>query len=538
MPQYVIYCRKSTESEEKQVLSIESQINELKEFCKRMDLPVSDVLTECKSAKLPGRPIFKEMLEKIYKGQYAGVVCWKLDRLARNPLDGSSIVWALDQGKINEIATPHGSFKNNSTDKFMMQIEFGMAKKYVDDLSDNIKRGIRAKLEKGWLPCLPPLGYLNEPKERTIVKDPERFSLIRSAWDLLFQGYSPLKIIGILNNKFGLRTRQSGKKGGGPLCLSGIYKIFDNPFYYGVIRMKNDLYSGKHEPMVTQDEYWKAQEILGRPGRPRPKRHNFAFTGLIRCAECGSMITAEEKINRFGSHYIYYRCTKKKPGIRCHQKSLNLINLENQIIEFLENICVHPVLLDIAMDCLQKMEKDCSNKSETIRNSLEKAINDCRKRILNLNTMRVRELIDDNEYLESKKDLLKEKASLETNQNADLKAISINQTRETFNFAAGALKRFREGTPEEKRSILQNIGSNPSLKDKILIIKAKKPFEMIANTLRVLSEKIHSVEPGNNSFINKEKELLSPFFPLVWTLVQDVRTFYEEARVKSGHNES
>jgi len=102
MPQYVIYCRKSTESEEKQVLSIDSQIKELEEFSKRMNLPVSSALTESKSAKSPGRPVFNDMMKKLYKSQYTGVVCWKLDRLARNPIDGSSLVWALDQGKIKE----------------------------------------------------------------------------------------------------------------------------------------------------------------------------------------------------------------------------------------------------------------------------------------------------------------------------------------------------------------------------------------------------------------------------------------------------
>lgn len=129
MFQYIIYCRKSTESEEKQVLSIESQIKELKELAKRLDLRISEVLIESQSAKYPGRPIFNKMMKKLYKNNLKGILCWKLDRLARNPIDDSSLVWALDQGKISDILTPQGNFKNNSNDKFLMQIEFGMAKK-------------------------------------------------------------------------------------------------------------------------------------------------------------------------------------------------------------------------------------------------------------------------------------------------------------------------------------------------------------------------------------------------------------------------
>lgn len=199
MSQYIIYCRKSSESEERQILSIDSQVKEIKEFAKRLNIEISEVLTESQSAKYPGRPIFNSMMKRVYQGEVKGIFCWKLDRLSRNPIDGGQIIWAVDQGKLSEIITPYGTFKNIGNDKFMMQIEFGTAKKYVDDLSDNVRRGLRAKLERGWLPGLPPLGYLNEPKERSIVKDPERFPLVRKMWDLLLQGIKPSQILKTAN---------------------------------------------------------------------------------------------------------------------------------------------------------------------------------------------------------------------------------------------------------------------------------------------------------------------------------------------------
>ena len=318
MSQYIIYCRKSSESEERQVLSIESQMKELGDLTKRLGINPAEVLTESKSAKYPGRPIFNAMMKKVYKGEVKGIITWKLDRLARNPLDGSALVWALDQGKLSEIVTPQGTFLNNSNDKFLMQIEFGMAKKYVDDLSDNVKRGNRAKLERGWLPGRPPLGYLNEPLARTIVRDPERFNLVRKIWDLLLQGVPIAKIQEIAENELGLRARK--KAGGKHLSRSGFYKILGNPFYYGLIERNQEVFKGNHEAMITEEEYWKAQEILGRKGRPRPQKHQFAYTGLIRCGECGSMVTAEEKDNRYGCHYVYYRCTKKKRNIKVPPK--------------------------------------------------------------------------------------------------------------------------------------------------------------------------------------------------------------------------
>jgi DNA invertase Pin-like site-specific DNA recombinase/predicted metal-dependent hydrolase len=526
MPQYVVYCRKSTESEEKQVLSIDSQIEELKEFSERMDLPVSAILAESKSAKLPGRPVFNEMMKKLSRGQYTGVVCWKLDRLARNPIDGSALVWALDQGKIKEILTPHGSFKNNSNDKFLMQIEFGMAKKYVDDLSDNVKRGLRAKLERGWLPALPPLGYLNEPTERTIVKDPVRFPLIRRAWDLLFEGHSASRILAILNNEYGFRTRLGKKSGGKPLSRSGLYGIFGNPFYYGLIKSKEGTYSGKQDRMITEEEFWKAQEILGRKGKPRLKKHEFAFTGLIRCGECGCGITAEEKVNRYGYHYTYYHCTKKKIGCPCHQKCISLTELEGQITAFLRRIHVPQLYLDMALDYLSEKEKEESPKSEDIRRSQEKAMADCEKKLKNLKQMRMRDLINDEEFLEEKRTLMKEKVSLEMNRNRDPRKQATAKAIETFTFAGRALDRFQNGTPEDKRSVLQEAGSNLSLKDKILTIDAEKPLQFIEKGLHSHSTPNLPLEPRNEGVNKGGNTSFVPDFKSWCTTVDDVRTFF------------
>jgi len=528
MSQYVIYCRKSSESEEKQVLSIESQIKELDEFSKRMSLPISEILTESKSAKSLGRPIFNDMMKKLYRGQYSGVVCWKLDRLARNPIDGSALVWALDQGKISEILTPHGNFKNSSNDKFLMQIEFGMAKKYVDDLSDNVKRGNRTKLERGWLPALPPLGYLNEPKEHTIVNDPERFPLVRKMWELLFKGISPSKILKIANEKWGFRTRQGKKIGGKPLSMSGIYKLFGNPFYYGLIERKEGVYPGKHDPMITEDEFWKAQEILGRRGRPRPKNHEFAFTGLIRCAECGCMITAEEKINRYGYHYAYYHCTKKKHGLRCRQKYVNLIDLESQITGYLEKIHVPQRLLNLAIDYLRGEEKEECEKKSDIRRSLEKALVDCQRKLDNLNQMRLKDLINDEEYIQEKKRLLEEKMRLEGNLRNEPRKHSFDLTERTFNFASRAKESFHNGSLEDKRSILQGLGSNLFLKDKKLSIQIEKPLQIIERGLKVVNDGKDKLEPPKNGLFEAKTGLLEGKILSWQATVEDVRTFYED----------
>src|ERR1051325_4962637 len=191
MSGYFIYCRKSSEAEDRQVLSIESQTRELKEIAAKLNLPVAEVLTESKSAKDPGRPVFNQMMQRLYRGDAAGIICWKLDRLARNPVDGGSIMWAIKQHGI-KVMTPAQSYARADDNIILMYIEFGMAQKYVDDLSKNVKRGLRTKIENGWYPGVAPSGYLNHTVELTgeciLVEDTERFSLVRRMWDLMLTG--------------------------------------------------------------------------------------------------------------------------------------------------------------------------------------------------------------------------------------------------------------------------------------------------------------------------------------------------------------
>ncbi len=212
---YFLYARKSSEAEDRQVASIDSQINELTKIARRDNLEIVAILSESQSAKAPGRPVFNKMIDRIHKGEAQGIICWKLDRLARNPVDGGSINWMLQQGIIKHIKTYERSYY--PTDNvLMMSVEFGMANQFIRDLSQNTKRGLRAKAERGWYPTFATLGYMHNPLkrkgEKEIIKDPERFDLVRKMFDLMLTGnYTPPKILEIATNEWGLRSR-FGKK--------------------------------------------------------------------------------------------------------------------------------------------------------------------------------------------------------------------------------------------------------------------------------------------------------------------------------------
>jgi len=528
---YFIYCRKSSEAEDRQILSIQSQINELKRLVGNLNLTILEVLTESQSAKAPGRPVFTQMLSRIQNKEAQGILCWKLDRLARNPVDGGQIMWMLQQGIIKHIKTFERDYY--PTDNvLMMAVELGMANQFIRDLSSNTKRGLRAKAGKGWLPGVPPPGYMSnkfrEKGEKDIIKDPVRFLFVRKMWDLMLTGnYTPPQILDIANNKWSYRTPQRRKIGGIPLSRSIIYKIFTNPFYHGWFEYQGQLWKGAHEPMVTEDEFDKVQVLLGRKGRPRSISRNFLFTGIMRCGECGAMITAEQKDQIICSEckykfsyisrkecpkcgtnigkmknpkilkYVYYHCTKRK-NPNCAQGCIEEQKLEEQFDEHLSKLEIDEEYKNFAIKHLNEVHEQEVKSRSAILDSKQKAYKDCIKRVDNLVKLKIApensdgSLLSDEEFKQQKTEILKEKTRLEEILNDTGQRIErwLELSERTFNFARYARYWFAHGTSERKRQIFTALGSNPILKDKQLIIEPRTPFKIIEESKSLISQKM------------------------------------------------
>jgi DNA invertase Pin-like site-specific DNA recombinase len=560
MPGYFIYCRKSSEAEDRQVLSIESQTRELEDLAARVNAPIVEILNESKSAKDPGRPVFNQMMQRIYRGEALGIICWKLDRLARNPVDGGSIIWAIKQHGI-KVITPAQSFAREDDNIILMYIEFGMAQKYVDDLSKNVKRGLKTKIENGWYPGVAPAGYLNNTAkltgENTLVKDPERFPLIRRMWDLMLTGlYTPPRILEIANNEWGFRTRATRKMGGKPLCRSAIYQIFTKPFYFGRFeypRKSGRWYDGKHEPMITEAEYDRVQMFLGRKGNPRPKTiFDFAFTGLIRCGDCGSMVTAEQKhqlmcgscrfkfahrnrdacprcdtpIDQMAKplflHYTYYHCTKSQNRL-CTEKSLRADALEEQIANYLARIQISARFKTWAFKYLHELhEKESACRNEVIQ-AQQRGYRECLQRLDSLVQLKTAPgnangaLISDEEYGRQRGALLQEKSKLEELLRDAGHRVEqwLRSSEEVFEFACTARTRFENGDAKTKKQILAAIGSNLSLKNKKLCIEARKPFFMLEKSSLASEDENGAIEPDNVTLSQGRNDQTPPLRPNV-----------------------
>lgn len=460
------------------MLSLESQRQELeRNFGARAEIEIVGVYEESYSAKAPGRPLFDEMLKRIERREAEGIIAWHPDRLARNSMDGGKIIYLLDKKLLTDMKFATFTFESNPQGKFMLSIIFGYSKYYVDSLSENVKRGNRAKIERGWRPNHAPTGYVNDVATKTIVRDPDRFALVRNIFDLFLTNTYSVKQLALETRIWGLKTRQRKKMGGKYLSVSNVHQLLTNPFYAGMLVWAGKVYTGAHEPMITCEEFERVQHILRRPGKPAPKKHFFPFTGLLRCGECNSGVTAENKINRYKKHYTYYHCTKKRMDYRCTQRSITAANLNAHFEVFLESLSMPQKIHDWT---LQQIEKERSNRRAVVMDrvhSLETSIQDISKRTGNLTTLRIRDLIDDEEFTKQRQSLQKEERLLQEDLAFAKQGDSwFEPAKMLITFNNRAVLWFREGDSKTKRQIIDAVGSNLFLKDKKPLIEAKKPF--------------------------------------------------------------
>ena len=346
---YVLYARKSTESEERQILSIESQVKEMLQLAEKEGLEVVDIRRESHSAKDSGqRPVFREILEDIRRERFNGILTWAPDRLSRNAGDLGSLVDLMDQKLLLQIRTFGQSFINSPNEKFLLMILCSQAKLENDNKSINVKRGLRTRCEMGLRPGQPPVGYLNErhmDRKCQAIIDPERAPIIKKMFEkVAYEKWSGRKIYNWLKFEINFKS-VTGNKG---LTLSNIYMILDNPFYYGVFEYpvkSGNFYTGKHTPLITKELYDQVQaQVKSQVIRSESKE--FAFTKLMVCGLCGSGITADEKFktqkNGNVHRYVYYGCCKSKDR-NCKCEYINEMDLIRQFEELLEKIDIDEI---------------------------------------------------------------------------------------------------------------------------------------------------------------------------------------------------
>ncbi len=511
MTKFFIYCRKSSEDEEKQILSIEAQIQELRDFAKKENLEIVDEFVETKTAKEPGRIIFNKMLSRIEKGEAEGILAWHPDRLARNSVDGGKIIWLLDTGKIQSLKFPTFWFESTPQGKFMLNIAFGQSKYYIDNLSENVKRGLRQKLRRGEWPGQAPIGYVNNLRNHTIEINREKAPIIRKLFRTYASGKYTLKELANLSLSSGL-VSQRKRKG---LSVAVVQRMLENKFYVGLFTYRGETYEGKHKPLIDKTTSDKVQQILKERTKPRKTKSllDFPFRGIFKCGECGRAVTGEQHIKKSGLIFRYYRCTKKKTI--CRQNYIREEELTKQIDKIISKFTWPENWFSKMFGQIEKWKNEKEQSTEIIVKPLREELKNIETKISKLLDAHLEGLLEADEYHNKKAELIERKMALKQkialisqNGNHWLEPLEnwLKEVNQVQNLISGNNLR-------EKGEFFRKIGSNPKILDGKIVFTPVGTWKTYLN-LFGREQKFSAAEPRSG-----EAERLTS---LVWRAQGDL----------------
>jgi len=523
---YFLYARKSTEDEERQVMSIEAQLTELEEFAKREKLEISERFIESKSAKKPGREIFNAMIAKINESKEPfGLLAWHPDRLARNSVDGGQIIYLIDTGKLVSLRFPTFWFEPTPQGLFMLQVAFGQSKYYSDNLSENVKRGMRQKLRRGEWTGLAPLGYMNNAKTRNIEPDSTKARVISRAFEEFSQGKHTLESLAERLKFLGVASK-AGKR----LCKAVVKHMLSNPIYTGLIVHNGETYEGKFQPIVSRATFETVQRILKDRAKPRKskKSHNFPFVGLLRCGECGAAVTAQYA-HGHGGTYRYYRCTKRLGP--CSQRYLREDLMATQLKDSLSKVALCQEWTEKMRAQVDIWEKEQTQVSKSFAQNLELKIKEADEKLDKLVNAFLDGTIEKETYLIKKDELVKLKTELlEKKRALDTKCQGWNEPlREWLNLACHIEKLASSEDFYEIKSLMEKIGTNRRLLDRKIILDFKKPFDLIPLYKRSY-EKENLAKTQSKNF---DLSLKNPQSQIWSQLLNAARTHFERLTTKT-----
>lgn len=545
---YVAYARKSTDTEDKQVNSIEDQLAEIERMS--VGLNIVKTITESGSAKKLGRPGFAELMRLVEDGKVQGIVCWKFNRLARNFEEGGTLLQRIRDGRVKHLRTSDGNVFHGE-ELVMSGLHLGMADQFSLNLSKDVTRGMLSKARKGLRPGSAPLGYLNsgyrKKGEEEILVDPDRAPIIQKMIGCMLAGtHNAPQALKLGTEDWGLRTRPTKKAPRGmKLTNSAWYNILQNPFYYGWFEYPigpkdengirpTEWIKGKHTPLISFEEFKTIQRLLGKSSSKRIN-HTFAYIGLMRCGGCGARITCEKKtktqLNGNVHEYSYYRCTGQVDR-NCKQKSVREDRLEEVILNFLSSIEISPEFHTWALEELRKEYDKEKSDSTTILHSHQRKFDETTLMLKNLLTTHLQGHIDGPTYSEHKKVYEKELDQLRPYLESVEKTVAnwIHDAERLLTFAERAREEFQNGDLEKKRSILAALGTEHILEQGVLTFQVEKPIEVLRNDGKVVPGDFKPLEPLKDEEEYTQKGTFVPSSEVRWFSVFYIRTSILESR--------
>jgi site-specific DNA recombinase len=474
MKEYFAYIRVSTTRQGESGVSLAQQRDAIERYAQRSKLEISRWFEEQETAAKQGRPIFGAMVRQLRKGVVAGVIIHKIDRSARNLRDWADLGQLIDQG--SEI-----HFANESLDlqsrggRLSADIQAVVAADYIRNLREESKKGFYGRLKQGYFPMRAPLGYLDQGGGQAKIPDPRLAPFVREAFDLYGTARFDLRKLSAELFRRGLR-----RANGLPYPVTQLSKMLNNPFYYGLIRIKKNgqCFAGVHQPLVSKALFERVQDVLQGKLTARTKRNDFVFRRRLKCKACKYSLIGET-----AKTFTYYRCH----SVSCAGTCLREEVVEQAVVDQLAKLHFHPEERRCLGSLLKEMRGNTAGQRQELLTSLKLQLSQVADRLDRLTDAYIDRLIDQEVFEARKKTLLSERLGIEA------KILSwSDETRDPsaelakfLERADGALLAYKNASPEEKRDLLDSLTSNCSIDGKFPTIVLSFPFQVIADRPRI-----------------------------------------------------
>ena len=544
--------RKSSTPEDKQALSLESQEDESKKIVEFHKLPpFVATFSESKSAKEAyQRKYFSQMMKLIHSGKVDSIVCWKLDRLARNMTEGGLLIDLLSTGVLKAIMT-HDKVYYPDDNVLMMAVEFGQGNQFIKDLSVNVKRGQEKKARMGIPHGVATLGFLNDKTEekgnRKWLVDKKRLGVIKELFEMfLTNTYSAGKLYKHAIKELKLTTIKRKKIGGALITPSRIYEILKDPIYAGFFIQGGIRYElDKSLPrLINEDQHYKIKMILSKKNIPKTQTHNttfagflsseegnfigqdvkfqlicdckykFAYRGRTHCPNCGKEI-AELENPKYLDFTYYYNVKKKKQQL--DYRSISEVKITKELVDYADkNLTFSTDFADWSKKYITELKNREMNDSIFTKQREIADKGDYEAKKARLRVMLRDEQITDEEY-RSDLSVLDKQYSVTAPATTGIDWYS--RMNEIVDLTVSLKEVLENGTLQAKRNILSKLGSNLIWNDKILSIHNDKAIDKLVEGLNCAKSNRRMFEPKNFSYgirVEMEKEgILAPSFPQI-----------------------
>ena len=476
----ILYARVSSKEQEREGFSIEAQVKLLKSYAELNGVRIVREYVDIETAKATGRTHFNEMISYLRSHPSIDtVLVEKTDRLYRNLRDWVTID-ELDLevhfAKENVVLSPD----SRSSEKFMHGIKVLMAKNYIDNLSEETRKGMLEKAEQGIWPTVAPLGYRNvmgANGKRVIDVDPETSPFVVKLFEWYSTGMYSLKQVGNRIRAEGMAYRKSHK----PVGTASVHKILRSRIYTGEFDWLGKRYQGSHEPLISVELWERVQGVLdGRhTARIRGVERDFLFTGMIKCGHCGCLLVGDIKKKK----YIYYRCSHFKK--KCREPYVREEVLLEQFTAMLERITMTEPMFRWVTNALRENFADVKRDHDSAVIRLQAERERLRERMTQVYLDNMDDKIEDGIFrsltAQFRKQERKIARELELRLDADLSY--MDEGIILMSIARDAKQRFLEAELAVKKHVLSVLLSNCSFRDRKVTATYRKPFDIIAEKM-------------------------------------------------------